>query len=334
MKTLLYPVFALLILAMSLPVVAQEEEAAVEIDLRPHFEEGRATRYEQWGQHVSVTTLTAQGQSQAVVTTIDSTSEVTWTVQSVEEDGTAVCTLETHSVEVTYALTIDDQELMAFTISSSNPTGDMPPYDDMVRAMCGNPLTYRVKADGTVESVSGGDAIRNLMGDNADIFPDDDELLEMGEGNTTLPGIPETLLAGGTWTDTDQSDIKIPLVPIPFSPEPLEVPAEMTETVTYTLGEVGEIEGMRIATVSVSSESEIEEDTSELPEGMPPVNTRLDSASSEGEFIFDLTRREIAAAHISNEYTVVGSLTGPDGSTLTTETTVTDTNQTLRVEEN
>ncbi|MEM9415866.1 MAG: hypothetical protein AAGA29_10375 [Planctomycetota bacterium] len=297
--------------------------------LRPQWEQGQSARYATWTQEVSETTLTAQGESQTLVTTVQSESEQTWTVESVEADGTSVCKLETHFIEATLTLDAEGNPdgPQTITISSRNPTGEAEAYDRLIKALIDHPLTYRVAPDGSIQSVTGGEQIRNALGEFAELASTDDELMQQAEAVAVLPGIPAGLAVGGTWTDGDTSETQVPVVP-----QMIELPGTITSTTTYTYQGTGEIEGVLVATITSQTRSELEVDTSEVPAELP-ITTQLVESTSDGETIIDLTRHEIVATHGQSRRVIRATLTGPDGQTLTSETTTTSQGQSLRIAE-
>ncbi|XAM01572.1 hypothetical protein OT109_09270 [Phycisphaeraceae bacterium D3-23] len=318
--------FLLALFALAPASIAAAQDAP---SLRPQWAAGQSARYMTWSQEISATTLTAQGESQTLTTTVVSEGEQTWTVESVEPDGTSICKLETHFIEATLTLEADSSPdgPQTITISSRNPTGDAEAYDRLIKAMVDHPLTYRVAPDGSIQSVTGGQQIRDALGELAELASDDDELMQQAEAMATLPGIPAGLAVGGTWNDNDTNTTQVPVVP-----QMIELPGTIASVVTFTFQEVGEIEGVPVATVTSQTRSELEVDTSELPAELP-VAVQLVESTSAGETILDLTRHEIVASHGQSRRVIRATLTGPDGQTLTSETTTTSQGQSLRIAE-
>ncbi|MFI4860526.1 MAG: hypothetical protein ACIAXF_07600 [Phycisphaerales bacterium JB063] len=316
----------LALLALAPAAAAKAQDAPT---LLPQWDAGQSARYATWSREVSRTVLTAQGESQSLTTTIETESEQTWTVESVEADGTSVCKLETHFIEATLTLDAEGNPdgPQTITLSSRNPTGDIEAYDQLVKAMVDHPLTYRVAPDGSIQSVTGGQQIRDALGEFAELASDDDELMQQAEAMATLPGVPTGLALGGTWIDNDTNTTQVPVVP-----QMLELPGTITSAVTFTYEDHGEIEGIPVATVSSQTRSELEVDTSELPAQLP-VAVQLVESTGEGETIVDLSRHEIVASHGQSRRVVRATLTGPDGQTLTSETTTTSQGQSLRIAE-
>ena len=104
---------------------------------------------------------------------------------------------------------------------------------------------------------------------------------------------------------------------------------------TFTFESVGRIEGVPIATIATESDIEMEVDLSELAGGQLEVDVRFNSASSEGEILYDLSRGEAVARNANASYSADIILTAPQnpGQAITVRVTEQSQSQLLRVSE-
>lgn len=313
--------FALL---LPLPALAQDD-ADKPTSLRPTWQVGQSAGYEFWGRTVKQETATIMGRTQTEATTFVSEGKLAWTVDQVNADGSAACTMRLSSIKFT--ITAGEQEPMV--IDSAKPSGQQPMFDELVAAMVGTPLTVRVNADGTIDAVQGIDEIANAAGQQAreaDIVPDELDFIETASELATLLAAPAAATPGQTWNakNTWNHDAVVP-----------GTDAQAKWDTTFTFDSLGQIAGVPIATIKTESDIDLKVDLSQWPEGAPDIDIDIQNASGAGEILFDLSRSETAARNDKMSYTANITIAPPADGMPPIKVVVKETSQSqlLRVSE-
>lgn len=259
-------------LLLAWPGTAPAQDAPAAIDLRPNWEEGQSARYEYWSRRERQTSMSVGGESHQASVTMVSEGEANWTVDRVNPDGSARCTMVIDWVNIT----ITDDQGDRQVIDSRRGSGDIPPMHQALRAMAGQPVRFAVAADGSIESVSGMDAIRQRTEAEA-LAPEDRDFIRSATSLALLVGAPDDASPGQTWRTQHAWGHEL---------------GTMHYRLAHTLEEAGEIEGIPVATVYSEGELDLEVDDSDMPAEAPPVDVRMTDASWQGQVIFDLQRRE------------------------------------------
>lgn len=283
-----FVLFAALLLA--LPAAAQDEATT---NLRPKWKVGQTATYDFWGKTQKTETAELFGQVQSETTTYVSEGRMSWTVEEVNADGSAACTMRL--VKIKFTVTAGEAEPMV--IDSENPAGDRKVFEDLMSAMTSSPLTVRVNADGTIAAVEGVDELTNAAGQEAqeaDVVPEEIDFKETASDLATLIAAPADATVGQTWNakNTWNHDNVMPGA---------ETQAEWDTT--FTFASLGEIAGVPIATIKSESAIDMKADLSELPENAPDIDIQFENAKGKGEILFDLSRNETVARNDSMSYT-------------------------------
>lgn len=262
---------ALLVAMLMLPI-AQAQEA---VGLQPRFVAGQSSRFELWTLRQQHVTLQVGANSREASSTLETTGEITWSVDRVEANGGATCTLTIDWL----AMTITGPDGAVRTNDSRQATGDVPESHTALRAMTGTPLTFTMAADGSVVSVRGHDAINGRMPEGARTMEEVD-FMELASELATIPFAPAELAANGAWNGAFRWPHEL---------------GWMQHDTQYRLTNVEQIAGIPVAMVSEVTKLRLEADLAKMgvpPDG-PPVDVRLLNGSAQGQIMFDLSRREV-----------------------------------------
>ena len=247
------------------------------VNLRPVFQVDRQTRYRVWTQ-IHHTMTDPSGGSTHVQYEIR--GELTWLVQSVEDDGSATCVMEIDWL--TSNQTKDNGATQRN--DSRQPSGDSNLTHRRLVAMANTPVSFQVTPDGIVHSVNGTDAIRQFAGDSIDISEELDlHLIESATDLAMIAAAPDSAAAHDTW-------------PVEFTwAHDL---GRLQYNTTFTLASVEQIAGIRVAIAEANAPLQLNADTQKvraalrLPKLMPDPEVQLASGSFRTQVMFDLSRHE------------------------------------------
>ena len=309
-------------LMLALPAAAQDEQTT---NLQPQWQQGQTAQYNFWYRKDKTEAANVLGQSRSETTVFQSEGLIRWTIEEVRDDGSAACVMHYESIRLTITGTTG-QEVV---VDSANPTGEVQLYEDLIAAILRTPLTVVVNADGTIDSLDGIDALNAAAGQElveADAVPDENDFLETASDLAVLIAAPADATPGQTWSTQNT-----------WNHENI-LPGAETQAdwdTTFTFESVGRIEGVPIATIATESDIEMEVDLSELAGGQLEVDVRFNSASSEGEILYDLSRGEAVARNANASYSADIILTAPQnpGQAITVRVTEQSQSQLLRVSE-
>ena len=286
---------------------------------------GQAATYAFWSKTQKDETAQIFGQEQSETTTYVNEGQVGWRVDTLNDDGTATCTMQLKAIKFT--ITAGENEPVVF--DSANPSGDAPAFDDLMAALTQSPLTVTVNADGSIAKVEGIEALANAAGDEAaqaDIIPEELDFKETASDLASLISAPASATPGQTWNTTNT-----------WNHEDVFPNAETKAKwdTTYTLDGLGNIAGVPIATIKTQSDVAIEVDLSELPEEAPDIDIKISDTVASGEILFDLSRHEAVARNDKMSYTAAITVAPPQPELPSITVTIVETSQSqlLRVSE-
>lgn len=295
----------------------KEAKPAGPVTLRPKWEAGQTARYEFWSKTVKNEKALMLGKEQTKSTTYITDGTMTWTVDEVAEDGSAVCTLKLNNIKFTIGNGKDEPKI----IDSQNLGGDQPVFDSLVTAMVSTPLKVSVNADGTIAGVEGVDAMNTAAGQeavDAKLVPEEIDFMETASELATLIAAPASATPGQTWNakNTWNHDSVIP----------------GTDTLgewdtNFSFASVSNIAGVPIATIKSKSTIDMKVDLSKLPERSPDVDVQINGATGRGEILFDLSRHETVARNDSMSYTANITISPPNDRIPPIKITVNETSQ-------
>lgn len=316
------PLLLILALLIALPGIAQDAETT---NLRPQWKVGQSATYDFWGKTTKQETAQIFGQEQSETTTFLSEGQMTWKVDAINDDGSAICTMELK--RIVFTVTAGKNE--PIKMDSENLSGDRPAFDNLMTAMTQTPLKVTVAADGTISKVDGIDQLTNAAGNEAqeaDIVPEELDFKETASELATLIAAPASATPGQTWnaTNTWNHEDVFP-----------QADTKAKWDTTFTLDQVGVIAGVPIATIKTESEVDIEVDLSNLPEGGPDIDIQISDTSASGEVLFDLSRSETVARNDTMSYTAAITVASPrpELPAITVKIVETSQSQVLRVNE-
>lgn len=316
------PLLLILALFVGAPAVAQD---AGPTDLRPRWAKEQSATYAFWGKTQKDETAQILGQQQSETTTFLSEGEVTWRVDGVNEDGSAVCTMQLTKIK----FTIKAGENEPITFDSENLNGKRPAFDSLMSAMTQTPLKITVAADGSIDKVEGIDELVTAAGDEAveaDLVPEELDFKETASELATLISAPAEATPGQTWnaTNTWNHEDVFP-----------NADTKAKWDTTFTFDSVGDIAGIPIATIKSRSDVDIEVDLSELPEGGPDIDIQISDTAASGMILFDLSRHETVARNDTMTYTAAITVAPPRPELPAITVKIVETNQAqlLRISE-
>lgn len=323
-QTLITKLMLLALVLCALPVAAQDAQDEA-VNLRPQWQVGQTARYEFWTLSEKEESTQFQGQTQSGTTVYENVGELSWKVTEVREDGSSVCAMTLARMKVT--MTPPEGEAMVF--DSENPAGEVPLFDTLLSAMVGGPLVVYVNADGSIERIEGIDAMRTAAGQEAaESIPDEVEFIETASELATLIAAPALAKVGDTWTAQNtwpQEDVLAGL----------ETSADVRTT--FTLEQLGQVEGVHVASIRSQSELDLEFDLSTLPEGAPDIDLQVGETESRGELLYDLTRHETIARNDMQRYqvniTITLAIPNRPAQSIAASITQTTRSQVLRIAE-
>lgn len=324
MKKMPVLLLSILLLIVSAPALAQEQDAHA-TSLRPQWAVGQSATYDFWGKTQKDETAQVLGQLQSETTQFISEGRVSWTVDAINDDGTATCTMQLKTIKFT--IVAGKNELKSF--DSENPSGEAPAFDNLMAAMTQSPLTVTVNRDGSIAKVQGIDELAAAAGDEAaeaGIIPEELDFMETASDLATLISAPASATPGQAWNTINT-----------WNHEDVFPNAETKAKwdTTYTFDSVGVIAGVPIATIKTQSDVDIEIDLSKLPEGAPDIDIQISDTTASGEILFDLSRREAVARNDKMSYTAAITVAPPrpDMPSITVKIVETSQSQLLRVSE-
>ena len=271
------------------PSTAIAQDLGQQVNLRPHWAEGQSSRYEFWTtQQRTYSIATSGGHKDSAERTIETTGEITWQVDRIRSDGTSTCTLNIDWISATFT----DHEGQTRTTDSRKSNGDTKELYALFKAMTSVNLKFEVGTDGTIESVSGTNAMRRKAKDSETI-PEDLYFIETASDLATLVGPPKKLAIGKNWKTDFKWNYDANFLIHGF----------LHKNITYTLKSVEELEGIQVATVHGKAKLKLEPDQTDFPDDAK-IDIELSDSSHETQVIFDLTRSEVIGRNTTEHLTI------------------------------
>lgn len=280
-----------LILSCSLPARAQDgdmEESGPAtaaqpqtLDLRPQPVNGRVTRYQVWSQRHQTITMRSGPRAETASTQLQVNGQVTWTIDRAKSDGGSTCTMTMDWL--TADLTLPDGTVQHN--DSRQGRGETETVHRLLRAMAGVPIRVEVAADGSVQSVSGVDAVKRRVGEDLK-SPDTLDFMESASDLATLPKAPASATPGRSSWDTNFT----------WNHDA----GKLQQSIRHSLRGVEEIEGIPIAIIEGSGKLRLFPDLSQLPANSPKIDVRMTAGQINTQVLYDLQRHEAVGRH-SNE---------------------------------
>jgi len=262
------------------------------VNLRPVWQVGQTARYDYWSKTVKDETAEFLGKTQTKQTTFVSEGQILWVVDVVNEDGSSACTMKFEKMK--FSMTVDDSP--ALVVDSENPSGENAVFESLIKAMTDTPLSVKVRADGSIESVEGVDELEAAAGKDAreaDVIPEEIDFIETASEMATLIACPAQATSGQTWNtkNTWNHDSVVP-----------GAKTKSNWDTTFTFAGLGEIAGIPVATIKADASVDFDIDLSKMPQQTPGIDVQFGDAQAKGEILFDLSRHETVARNDSLKY--------------------------------
>jgi len=273
-------------LALALAASPAAADDAATYDLRPQFTAGRTSQYEFWAQRdLTATTHTGELEHTVMQQSVFE-GAAQWTVDNVQTNGAATCTMTIQWMTVTQ---IDPQgnEQKA---DSRKTSSDLETLHKLLRAMAGRPIRFDVEPDGRIAKVRGADAVRKQLDESLADAVDDQYFIEIAYGLALLPGAPKSLQRGDTWS-------------FPFT-SGLEM-GELQLDTTLQLAGVESIADIPIAQVTGQADLQFVPHTDRLPPSdQVRIHFKLTDDRADSNTLWDLLRHEIAGQNSTVSFTL------------------------------
>ena len=273
---------------------AEPAPAPAPIDLRPRFAAGRASRFETWSKQVRSITTFVNGQKRAEST---STSIITtgmrWRVDSVQPDGSAQCTYTVEWVRMETQKTVGDDDGEEPGVVDTRQPSDHPAFG-FFKALTDSPLKANMRADGTVASIEGAEAIKARMNEDESAFaPDALDWMEMVSDLATVPGAPAEAAPSGPWEHEASWNHDVMGQRV----------GRNIQKASFTLQGVESVSGIPVATITANGTQRLEADLSALPEGGQGLQVSLPEGRFTQQIMVDLQRHEVVGRHSTEAQT-------------------------------
>ena len=288
------------------------------IDLRPRFVEGQTARYRVWTLRQRSFTMSINEQNLVRNDQAVFEGELTWQVEQVEDDGSAMCVMNLDWL--TARITAPDGTERSN--DSRQASGDIEKLHQLMLAMVGEPIRVAVAADGSVTGVSGVEAIRQQVPEGMSP-PEDLDFMETASDLATIPFAPAELALGDSFSAQFNWNHDVVMS---------KVTAMIRHDGTYTLGSVEDVAGIPVATVEGAASLALDVDLSELPADGSPVEVRLLSGESTSQMMFDLWRHEVVGRNVVQK-TQIEAVTTSDRGTISRTIDEMVQSQALRIAE-
>ena len=263
---------------------APAQEGRQTVDLRPKFVDGQTSRYSIWSIRRQNQTVTTNGESRDFETVFEIEGEVTWAIDRVRGDGSAVCSMTIDWM--TAQLTGPDGKTKHS--DSRRRQGEPEGVQRLLRAVSGQAVRIEVAPDGSILSAGGLEAMKRRADPGTDL-PDELDFIESASELATLTAAPAEATVGGGWDTRFRWNHQL---------------GKLVQAVRYEVESTQEIADIPTATVTGSATLTLEPDVDKLlgplPEGTR-VNARMISGRAESQVIFDLFRHEAVGRNTTED---------------------------------
>jgi hypothetical protein len=297
----------LLLIASAAPA----QDSTARLNLQPDWETGQQCRYEISSTRNDHRTLRAGGEQQEMAQTVETTGEVVWRVENARPGGGGICTVDFQWLRV--VIETDSERRVN---DSRDASGDVEPLHDLLSAYADHNLTVDVAADGSIDDLRGGGAIRAAV-PAEELAPSDRDLRQNVTELAPIAGAPSDAASGAQWNVafTWSHDMGL-----------------MHYDATYTVEGVEGIAEIPVVTVGVEADMQLEVEQPDLPAEAPDVDVSLRDSSYESQIIFDLARREAVGRHTTERQVIEQSMR-MEGRSMTQTLERQITSQLLRIDE-
>ncbi len=259
------------------PARAQDETH----DLRPIWRTGQKSTYEGKSNRLVKRRLILPGiETQEIETSFVFTSKFEWEVTEANPDGGGTARMTVVGLE----MVLTDAKGEDHKITKSSAEEGYEPLQDLVGAMIDKPLTVEIDATGRVTSIKGYKAVINQAGEAGESLTERD-FIEMAYDLAVLVGGAGGVSVGDSWNDKPEWDHEF---------------GSLKYDTDFTLNGVETIAGIPVALVGADTEIKFKFDKSKLTEGNdgPDIGVKMKDAAQAGQYLFDVSRREIAGAFV------------------------------------
>jgi hypothetical protein len=162
------------------------------------------------------------------------------------------------------------------------------------KALTDAPLKATLRADGTVASLEGAEAIKARMNEEESAFaPDALDWMEMVSDLATVPGAPADAASGARWEHEASWNHDVMGQRV----------GRNVQKASFTLQGVESVAGIPVATLSATGTQRLEADLSSLPEGGQGLQVSLPEGRFTQQVMFDLQRHEVVGRHSTEAQT-------------------------------
>ena len=255
----------------------------------------------------------AAGKRKEAGTIIASSGRIKLTIDSVTPDGAATGTLVYEWITIN--ITGPDGTTKK---NDSRSSGEIPPLQNLIQSIAGEPITVTFNAEGEATGLSGLDNIESKL-ENKKAMPQKRDFLETARILMGIPDAPAQASVGTRWSEQFTGSHQM---------------GSMDYDTTWTLDSVGQLGDVPIPVASISGQSRmtLDVDRSKMPANAPPVQVQMTNSENQSQIWFDLQLGEIVGRNNVSTNTVTASMS-VGTQTLTQTTTERSTEQFLRVAE-
>lgn len=269
----------------------QDAAAPQTIDLRALWKDGQKSAYRIAQTEVTTTETAALPEPQVI--RMDYVVGCTWEVTEAREGGGGTARMSTD--DLTLTIHLPDGKTLSATAGSAD--AEAASYQTWIKAMTGATIEVEVNPDGTIESISGDDAVRANADPAIAEGLDERYFRNIAMEVATLTGGGERVSVGDTWTHSYTSGHQA---------------GEMTYDTTYRFEGVETMAGVPVAVVSTEAKISLEPEIPEVPAGVPTPTVELTRAESRGQLLFDLSRHELVGTQGSQTIEITYSARAGD----------------------
>lgn len=297
-----------LLMCFAWTAAASAQDKVEPVSLKPDLTVGTVTTYKYWSKRDIQVVIEAAGNRRDSSTAIESTGTMTFKIDEVKDDGTILGTLTYN--KITLNVTGPDGTVKS---NDSEGTGDIPPLQNLITTLVDNPLQVEIDPKGEAVSIKGMDAIKSQL-DNPDAMPKERDFLETARALIAVVNAPAKATPGTTWTESFEGSHQM---------------GTMKKTSTWKLDEVGQIEGIDIASLSATTKLDLNVDRSKTPPNAPPIDVQMPESQGSAKVLFDLDTHQIVMSDSTSNTTIKVNVT-MGAQTLTQTITESDRQQMWR----